>query len=265
MVNSGDNYFLTQENDVFEVSFLSTIGDRNEQQDCSGYVINKDNGLVVVCDGMGGHSGGKRASNTAVRLLLEQYNEYDFLSNVKDNFIDSVNDIDQIIASFADVNGNPMRGGTTMVAICICEHDLHWVSVGDSRIYIARKGEMIQVTKDHTYELALKENMNAGLITEKFYKEEIKKSEALISFLGVGGLPIVDSNDRAFKLMQGDRILLMSDGLYKNVDDEIINEMVSKCSDTADAVYALERLIEVSEFIRDIDRDNMTVAIVEIK
>ena len=68
-----DNSLLTDENTIFSLAMISVIGHRDEQQDCFGYSLQADAGLVAICDGMGGHAGGQKASNTAITRLLDGY------------------------------------------------------------------------------------------------------------------------------------------------------------------------------------------------
>lgn len=258
-----DNFLIRVHNDLFDLFMLSSLGDRADQQDSAGYDIGELKGTVLICDGMGGHRDGKLASRLATEAFLEK------IKTVKPGFINKdmieyVQDIDEDIADLKDDAGNPLMAGTTLAAVHIENDELYWVSVGDSRIYILRKAEFIQVTEDHTYELALKENIDAGEITEQFFKEEIDKSDALISFLGAGELPIISSNETAFRLQTGDRIVIMSDGLYKNLDDQRIKTVICD-NDPANALSLLDFESAKNAHKKQKYRDNLTIALLSIR
>ena len=81
MQNHKDNQLINDENAVINVSIMSVIGDRDEQQDCFGYLLKVNEGIVVVCDGMGGHEGGQIASSISTESFISDYenctNDYD--------------------------------------------------------------------------------------------------------------------------------------------------------------------------------------------
>ncbi len=260
MYLSKDNYLVEVQNNYLNAAIFSTIGGRDSQQDSAGYSVSDDSAMFVVCDGMGGHVDGKRASREAVVQLLDRYIENEDVS-----MIDAFNDIDMEIASWKDSNGNRQRSGTTAALVKIVKDELYWVSAGDSRIYISRAGEIVQITKDHIYEVALRENRDAGLISTSFYQQESYSGDTLISFLGVGGLPLIDSNSSPFKLMKDDRLILMTDGLYKNVPDEVIQKSIKYFNNPTDMLRAIEYKVNKLTVDGSIIRDNMTVAIIKIK
>lgn len=265
MTNHQDNYVGSDENALFFLSVFSVIGDRKEQQDSFGFDLRADEGIVVVCDGMGGHEGGKIASTIAVDRLLKAY-ETDYpCPNVKEMLTEAAKEADGKISSLTHEDGSRMMSGSTLVSVCVRGRELYWVSVGDSRIYLFRDGELVQATEDHIYRSLLDERLREGQIGQEIYETELEKGEALISFLGIGGLPKIGSCDAPFPLQKDDRILLMTDGLYKLVPDEDIERILENFVNTDDALKALEMKARKAAEKRKLSRDNMTLALLKIK
>lgn len=252
-------------NSDFEAVISTALGDREEQQDAFGYELMSGEGLVVVCDGMGGHNGGKLASNVAVKTFLETYtNAYPF-SDVVSFLHNAIFQANKSVCNLKDQNGNPLKGGSTIVALVIKNKELFWSSVGDSRAYLFRDGQLVQFTLDHNYGTVLKEQLNAGIIDRSKYEVENQKSEALISFLGMQDLKLIDYNDSSLKLQTNDKIIIMSDGLYKLISDQEIERLIDNFSNIEDALKAFEMKAERIASQKKISRDNMTVALIKIK
>jgi len=194
------------------------IGGRSSQQDYAYLNIDRSDIFAVVCDGMGGESCGEIAAEIAVGSMREAYFEYR---------VQGDHDIPAFLframaaadrAVFEKLNGR--SGGTTMVAAFLCNGSLYWVSVGDSRLYIMRSGELLQVTRDHNYRLRISERLARGEITPERYRNEDPRGDALISFLGIGGVQLYDLTQTAFPLQPGDLLLLTTDGLCKSLPQE---------------------------------------------
>ncbi len=265
MKNCNDNYSCFDENDVFQVALLSVLGDREEQQDSAGYELKQTEGIVCVCDGMGGHEGGKMVSNFAADCLLNSYLDTYPCEDVHNLLVDTVKKVNTDITSLKHSDGSKMHAGTTTVSAIIKKDKLYWVSVGDSRLYLFRNNESVRATVDHNYRLALDEALNAGVINEEKYNQEIHRGETLISFLGVGELNLIDSNVEPFALLKNDKLLLMSDGLYKLLSDEEIEKIVFNFANISEATQALEIKAKKKAKSLNIKRDNMTIVLIKMK
>lgn len=243
----------------------SAIGNREYQQDAL-YVSKskrlaankKTRVLAVVCDGMGGMADGGRASRTAIQMMVQGFQKVERLPelDIPRFFQQGICAIDRTIASFPKEGG---KGSGTTFAACIAEDDrLYWASVGDSRIYIIRGGQIRQVTRDHNYGLRLQEMRAAGQITEAEFTAARHK-EALISFLGMGNVSLMDINTTPFEMQFGDVVMLCSDGITKVLPDAQIRQII-----TADAVRPedkAEALINAATRANTHSQDNTSVAL----
>jgi len=260
-----DNYSVSDENSAITVAMLSSLGDREEQQDSAGFELKADTGLIVVCDGMGGHEGGKLASNIAVDAFLRLFNSEYPLNEPVNKMKETAIKVDKQIAALTHKDGSKMMSGATLTSVFVQKKELYWLSAGDSRIYIFRSGQMVRATKDHNYGLVLNEKLNAGIISLEQYEKEMRNKEALVSFLGVGNLMLMDSNDEGFALQTGDEVLLTSDGLCKVLSDEEICDILDNFSNVKEAVQALEQKVSREAKKKKIKRDNMTLCLIKIK
>lgn len=202
----------------------SAIGGRDSQQD-SLYVGEKGEEIfAVVCDGMGGMNGGERASELAVQIVTEEFWEQK-IQNVPEFFRMAAYKADDAVYSLSE-NGRLMGAGTTIVSVLIQNSSLYWLSVGDSKIYLYRRGNMLCPVREHNYRMLLDQMLAEGKIDPQAYNRERPKAEALISYLGLGGLKYIDVNPNPFQLEAGDQILLCSDGLYKSLQEAEILDIL---------------------------------------
>lgn len=214
--------------------------------------------LEVVCDGMGGMADGGRAARTGTIMMKE-----DFMKIEKEQDVDipsflenEVRKIDQVIAQFPQENGH--GSGSTIVAVIAEDNYLYWVSVGDSRIYVLRGDEMRQKTRDHNYLLRLSEMVANGEMSLEEAKRQPQK-EALISFLGIGGLELIDISPTPVELIPGDIVLLCSDGVTKTLEDDWIKKIMR--SPTSSMEEKAETLVRAAVRRNTRSQDNTSVAI----
>lgn len=152
--------------------------------------------------------------------------------------------VDDIVYSLTDNNEKRIGAGTTLLSVVIHEDSLNWISVGDSRLYIFRGNDLVQVTNDHNYFYRLNQQKQAGMITAEEYHSKAHEGEALISFIGMGGLTLMDVTDDPVQLLSGDVILLCTDGFYRTITDEEINIILNESLQMQEASDYFEKLIE---------------------
>ena len=225
----------------------SVIGSRSDQQDTimsdTYYNYIENGGMIsILCDGMGGLSGGKTASSTCAEILFRMYHAADRPADITEFFMDAIVKADSEVKALRDEDGNLLQAGTTLAAVSIEDNKLYWASVGDSRIYVIRGKEIMQITKDHNYMMLLNEHVLAGEITRE-EADSHPKREALVSYIGIGGVRYISRNNKPLELVDGDFIVLCSDGLYRSITtDEMMETVVHFGTDTQTAAETLTNI-----------------------
>lgn len=251
---------------VVETASYSVMGDRPHQEDAvyistaddpSGEPANRI--LAVVCDGMGGMTNGGLASATAIQMIKDAFEQvkHEKTVNIPNFLISGIKSIDKTVYEIPRENG---RGsGTTMVAVIIEDNQLYWASVGDSRIYVWHDGEIRRVSRDHNYMMRLQEMVNQGLLSQE-EADSNRQKEALISFLGIGDVSLMDVNAEPFEMQNGDIVLLSSDGMTKVLSEDQIADILKEDISVQEKA---EKLVETSVNINVRLQDNTTVAVLQ--
>ncbi|MBQ4040179.1 MAG: serine/threonine-protein phosphatase [Oscillospiraceae bacterium] len=246
-----------------DISGVSGIGRRESQQDAAFVSADDESIFAVVCDGMGGMQGGSLASSTAVEAFREYYTEAKSRSEQTGAWMAAAAEvIDDIIYSLKDDSGRRVGAGSTAVSVFLNGNELYWFSVGDSRIYLMRGDELVQVTCDHNYLYELNRQYEAGEITGQIYRSELAKKESLISFMGMGGLLLMDVNETPFLMQKGDAVLLCTDGIYRTLSEEEMKYIMQESTSPREFAEW------ISEAIKEKDipsQDNYTCVFIRAK
>lgn len=214
------------------VCSAASKGTRKYQQDSLQYKFYREELLAAVCDGMGGMEDGAQASYLAITTLMELFQKTESpLEDVPGFFESAVDAMDRKVAAMEDGEGNPLRGGTTLAAVYITRKQLYWSSVGDSKVYLYRQGRLVSLTREHNYRLLLEEYLEDGSISPEEYEVQMRQGQALVSYLGMDGVRMADCSQKPLNLEGGDIILVCSDGLYKALSIEQIENILEMCED----------------------------------
>lgn len=234
-------------------------GDRDYQQDqvillshprVSGCV------LAVLADGMGGRSGGRKASDQVMmtaRQLFERYSpERDDPAATLMQLVQEAHTVIKLTAIAAEEEPH-----STVVAFLITpDGACHWVHAGDSRIYHYRGDQFIKRTIDHSYVQAL---VNRGEITEEQASVH-PQSNILMGCLGTESDPPVDIHFIP-KLRAGDTLMACSDGVWHYFSNEEIGSILSSLTPRE----ATEFLIEKARNRARGGGDNLSLVIVKLE
>lgn len=182
------------------------------------FLLDCARGLFIVADGMGGHAAGEVASEMAVRIIASELGS---LRGVSDG--DAATRMRSAIrkanAEIFDrtLAEHDKRGmGTTTTVMVLFSRRYLIGQVGDSRAYLLREGEFLQLTKDHSY---VQEQVDAGLLTPEQARTHPYSN---VITRCVGANEDVAPDVYFGNLEQGDRVLLASDGLTGMLEDQQI-------------------------------------------
>ncbi len=214
------------------------------------YLERSELGLWLVADGMGGHSAGDVAS----RIIVESFGDLlepcslGELSVVVKSKLGNAN---RLILQETEQQPEISVMGSTVVALITDGSQCCCLWAGDSRAYLFRDNRLAQITRDHSIVEGL---VAAGEITQE---EEAVHPQANVITRAVGTGPELNLEEKCYGLIEGDKILLCSDGLNKELEDHDIENILADrdCREAAETLIAttLERGA----------RDNVTVAVVE--
>ncbi len=243
---------------VKSIGTVHNIGGRSGQQDSFDVVNCAAGTLAVVADGMGGLSDGDKVSQKIVATMRSDS------SRIRPGQTDHV--LCQMVAH-ANQEVNRMLGaarqykcGSTLLAVLVENNTMQWITVGDSRIYLYRGGSLIQINREHIYCTELLEKaINAKMSFMDALRDP--QVDRLSSFIGMGDLKHVDICLNRLELCAGDRILLMSDGVFNTLSNAEIARVIRSSSDAAVAAARLEERVLQKNAP---NQDNFTCVILEV-
>ncbi|HEX9636147.1 MAG TPA: Stp1/IreP family PP2C-type Ser/Thr phosphatase [Acidobacteriota bacterium] len=248
---------------MIEVHGESDRGQRRSHNEDS-FKVDADKGLLMVADGMGGHAAGEVASAIAIRSITEFIEqtgenpdltwpfgfdpELSFESNVLRSAITLAH---RHVKQAAEERDEYVGMGTTVVCALIKDRVVHVANVGDSRAYLLRGGELVQVTEDHTW---IAEQVRGGILTPQEVRSHPWRN---VVTRALGSRPQADIDVASFELHPKDLLLLCSDGLSSMIDDSEIHKLMQKYADDLDS--AASALIEAANQAGG--EDNITVVL----
>src|SRR5262249_3878040 len=228
------------------------------------FAIRPDQGLFVVCDGMGGCPAGEVASQIAVTAIveylnpecksinLESPNEQGYLLQTN-RLAGAVRWSNQMVYDHA--LGDPSKAGmgTTVVSAWITEHIASVAHVGDSRAYLWHEDHLELLTRDHSLPTAHAE------IGSRNVESSFQSAQQNILVRVLGREPTVEVELNEVPMRPGDRLLLCSDGLTRMVSERMMAEAISQLRDPQ---QLCDHLVAAAN--RNGGVDNITVLVVEV-
>jgi serine/threonine protein phosphatase PrpC len=195
---------------------LSLLGDREDNQDRVAVAVAEKAALIMVIDGMGGHSDGSLAADTAKKSLLESFGQASLPMFDPLGFLHiALSKAHDEVARLGSAQAVDARPRATTAICLVQEGAAYWAHIGDSRVYLIRRGEVAERTRDHSHvELLLRE----GKITEDEVSTHPMRNFVECCLGGDPSIPEMSINGRRV-LAPGDVLLLCTDGIWANMRD----------------------------------------------
>jgi protein phosphatase len=227
------------------------------------FAVRAEQGVFVVCDGMGGAAGGEEASRLAVAAILDHLNgEAPIGGDTVDaggyrpqtaGLAEAVRRANERIFKQAQVSAGHAEMGTTVVAVQISESIASLAHVGDSRAYLWHASRLEPLTRDHSL---VEEQVKAGVLDRS---ASLQSEQQNILIRALGREPEVEVDVSEVPLQLGDYLLLCSDGLTRMVPEPAM----------AQAIAELRRPQRICDSLiaaanRNGGPDNITVVVVEV-
>ena len=183
--------------------------------------------LLVVADGMGGHKAGDFASKFTVETLKKEI-KHSLKEGPKEVLLDAVQVVNKKLIETAEKDIKLDGMGTTLVAATVIDHTLHFINVGDSRLYLINQ-EVKQLSRDHSL---VEEMLRLGGISEEEAKHHPDKN---IITRAIGVKEDVEADYYEYALKKGDVILMCTDGLCNMVNEDEIFTIIKSARDIVEA------------------------------
>lgn len=234
-------------------------GDREYQQDQVALMKHpRMNGciLAIVADGMGGRSGGRKASDQAMMTAKQLFERYDPLTEDGEGFLAQIVQEAHIVIKLTAISSEEEPHSTLAAFLINPGGDCHWAHTGDSRIYHFHGSRFVKRTLDHSYVQTL---VQRGEITEAEAAVH-PQSNILMGCLGTEDEPPVDYHFVS-KLRPGDILMACSDGVWHYFNEDEIGSVLSSLS----AREATEFLIDKARSRSHGTGDNLSLVVVKLE
>lgn len=217
---------------------------RQQNEDCYGYNI--DIGLWLIADGMGGHAAGDIASQVAVEHIVESCEQGNDIAT-------ATSTAHQAVINAAERGLGHPEMGTTAVTLQISSGQYQVAWIGDSRAYLWNGKLLVRLTRDHSM---VQDLLDGGMLSEEAVVN-YPFSNLLTRTIGVDSSSEVDADTVSGTFHRGEQILLCSDGLTNEVDEEDIRVIMSSPGSPQELA---DHLVDVA--LSNGGSDNVTAIIV---
>ncbi len=239
-----------------DIAELQLLGDRKEQQDSCGFFTLDNYTVAVLADGMGGHTGGREASQLVARSVKKSLDIAD-LSKPALALLNATQQANEEIKTTIKKEPELKSMGTTLICVLVNEKGFLHLSVGDSPLFLYRDKQLKRINANHAYAEDLKKQLLSQKITQEEFDNHPQK-HAITSVLMGADISLID-NPQDFILWQDDDYLILaSDGL-----ETLSNKEITKiCQNSNTAKLCTQNLIDAVDKKNKPRQDNCSVVVI---
>ena len=237
-----------------------TIGKREQQQDslyCSNWkdpqTLRSRGFLAAVADGIGGLKDGSLASQSAMQAMRAAFQEDPANNPPPDRLLTYAAAAQKSVLRLNETS----NCGATLVTVLITGKSMHFLSIGDSRIYLYRAGALLQLNREHILQ---RQNAEKEQLYGRGEQLTKKRAGALTSYLGKENLTQIDRSLQPMSLLPGDRIALMSDGVFNIIPEQELIAHLRRSPETA-----AKEIIQSVDAHNHPSQDNASVVVIGIE
>lgn len=207
---------------VYGMTDAGMLRDGNED----AFLLLPDRQVYIVSDGMGGHNAGEIASQTAVNKIKDFFSRLDTTKipgdSVKEYMLNAVHQANKEVWEKSHSANEYSGMGCTLAMVFIGNGTLHTCHVGDSRVYLLDKANLVQITTDHS---VVNELVQIGQMSQDEARHSYLKNQ-LTQALGTSS--VVHPGYNSCRLKKNDTVLICTDGLWDMLTDKNIQKTLKQ-------------------------------------
>ncbi len=258
---------------LFEYAIAAIKGGRNYQEDSAAVwfapeklgpgrqalPVGAGELVAVLADGMGGHAGGALASQTICETFIDDYvkTSGDAIQRLRSALLGANRKLAQKVKDDEELAGM----GATAVGLSVGTWGAHWISVGDSPLFLYRDRELVVLNEDHSMAPVLDKMAERGEISRADARADGRR-HFLRSAVSGSEIEMIDRSVMPLPLMPGDYLVIASDGIQTLENDAIQDCITAHCA--AGAKRVADELVAAVDAEGVAHQDNATVLVINV-
>lgn len=249
-------------------AYQASPGGRSYQEDYCQFSQEDDENssdgelLAVLADGMGGQGAsgsGATASETACSSFIKSYRDGE--GSIAERLDAALDDSNNSVAHKKEEEPELGDMGTTLIGATFRNNGLHWVSVGDSHLYLFRDGALEKLNEDHSFVPMLDKLVERGELSQEDALVHPDRNAIRSAVMG-SEIELRDLRETSLPLIREDIVILASDGL-DTLDNDVIAHAIHESAGEGPEAIARD-LLEAVEAVGKPDQDNTTIMVISI-